>query len=40
VAFFWLNLWGEKCFDRLREALRDHPWRLGGVLLALHGWAG
>jgi hypothetical protein len=27
-AFFGLNLWGEPCFDRLREALLKHPWRL------------
>jgi hypothetical protein len=27
-AFWWLNLWGEESFGRLRRALLDHPWRL------------
>ena len=27
-AFWWLNLWGEDVFERLRAALMDHPWRL------------
>jgi hypothetical protein len=39
VAFFWLNLWGEKCFDRLREALRDHPWRLPKEVKYLFDWS-
>lgn len=27
-TFFWLNLWGEDRYERLREALLNHPWRL------------
>lgn len=27
-AFWWLNLWGEASFERLRVALMNHPWRL------------
>jgi hypothetical protein len=27
-AFWWLNLWGEASFDRLRAVLMSHPWRL------------
>src|SRR5262249_48598377 len=26
-AFWWLNLWGETSFERLRNALMNHPWR-------------
>jgi hypothetical protein len=28
VVFFWLNLWGEESYERLRVALINHPWRL------------
>jgi hypothetical protein len=27
-AFWWLKLWGEEKFSRLREALLRHRWRL------------
>jgi hypothetical protein len=28
IAFFWLNLWGEGRYDKLRDAFVHHPWRL------------
>jgi hypothetical protein len=37
-AFFWLNLWGEDRFERLREALREHPWRLPKAVTYLFDW--
>jgi hypothetical protein len=37
-AFFWLNLWGEASFDRLREALLKHPWRLPKRVTYLFDW--
>jgi DDE family transposase len=38
VAFFWLNLWGEERFDRLRNALLEHPWRLPKEVTYLFDW--
>ena len=38
VAFFWLNLWGEDRFQRLRQALLDHPWRLPKEVTYLFDW--
>jgi len=37
-AFFWLNLWGEERFARLRQALLDHPWRLPKEVTYLFDW--
>lgn len=37
-AFFWLNLWGEESFERLRAALVNHPWRLRKVVTYLFDW--
>jgi hypothetical protein len=37
-VFFWLNLWGEQRFDRLREALLNHPWRLPKEVTYLFDW--
>lgn len=37
-AFWWLNLWGEEPFTRLRAALMDHPWRLRKVVTYLFDW--
>lgn len=37
-AFWWLNLWGEKRFDRLREALVGHPWRLPKEAIYWFDW--
>ena len=37
-AFWWLNLWGEESFGRLREALVGHPWRLRKAVTYLFGW--
>ena len=37
-AFWWLNLWGEGRFDRLREALLRHPWRLPKRVTYLFDW--
>lgn len=37
-AFFWLNLWGEDRFERLREALVNHPWRLPKEVTYLFDW--
>jgi hypothetical protein len=38
VAFFWLNLWGEDRFGRLRQTLLDHPWRLPKEVTYLFDW--
>jgi hypothetical protein len=38
MAFFWLNLWGEEGYDRLRQALIDHPWRLPKEVTYLFDW--
>lgn len=38
TAFFWLNLWGEDRFDRLRDALMKHPWRLPKTVTYLFDW--
>jgi hypothetical protein len=38
IAFFWLNLWGNDNFGRLREALLDHPWRLPKEVIYLFDW--
>jgi hypothetical protein len=37
-AFWWLNLWGEPRFDRLRSALVDHPWRLRKKVTYVFDW--
>jgi hypothetical protein len=37
-VFFWLNLWGEGRYDRLRQALLDHPWRLPKEVTYLFDW--
>lgn len=37
-AFWWLNLWGETSFERLRSALMNHPWRLKKVVTYLFDW--
>ncbi len=37
-AFYWLNLWGEPRYDRLRQALLDHPWRLPKEVTYLFDW--
>jgi hypothetical protein len=37
-AFFWLNLWGEGGFARLREALLNHRWRLPKEVTYLFDW--
>lgn len=38
TAFFWLNLWGEDGFSRLRDALMKHPWRLPKAVIYLFDW--
>src|SRR5262245_56518966 len=38
VAFFWLNLWGDDRFQRLRQALLNHPWRLPKEVTYLFDW--
>lgn len=38
VAFFWLNLWGEDRFDKLRETLFNHPWRFPKEVTYLFDW--
>ena len=37
-AFWWLNLWGEDSFERLRNALMNHPWRLKKIVTYLFDW--
>jgi hypothetical protein len=37
-VFFWLNLWGEPRYERLREALLNHPWRLPKEVTYLFDW--
>jgi hypothetical protein len=37
-VFYWLNLWGEDRFKRLREALLNHPWRLPKEVTYLFDW--
>jgi hypothetical protein len=37
-AFWWLNLWGERSFDRFRVALMGHPWRLQKNVTYLFDW--
>jgi hypothetical protein len=32
------NLWGEPAFERLREALLKHPWRLKKKVTYLFNW--
>jgi len=38
LAFFWLNLWGEEEYERLREAFLRHPWRLPKRVTYLFDW--
>lgn len=37
-TFFWLNLWGEDRYERLREALVNHPWRLPKEVTYVFDW--
>jgi len=37
-AFYWLNLWGEDRYQRLREVLLRHPWRLPKEVTYLFDW--
>lgn len=37
-AFWWLNLWGERSFERFRTALMGHPWRLNKDVTYLFDW--
>ena len=37
-AFWWLNLWGERSFERLRVAVVNHPWRLKKGVTYLFDW--
>jgi hypothetical protein len=37
-AFWWLNLWGEERFERLRTALLRHPWRIPKEVTYLFDW--
>jgi len=37
-VFFWLNLWGEERFERLQQALLDHPWRLPKEVTYVFDW--
>jgi hypothetical protein len=37
-AFWWLNLWGEASFERLRVAVMDHPGRLRKEVTYLFDW--
>lgn len=37
-AFWWLNLWGEAAFDRLRAILMNHPWRLRKPVTYRFNW--
>lgn len=38
VAFLWLNLWGDERFDRLRDLMLHHPWRLPKEVIYLFDW--
>jgi hypothetical protein len=38
AAFYWLNLWGDERFQRLRIALLNHPWRLPKEVTYLFDW--
>lgn len=37
-VFFWLNLWGEERYERLRKALVHHPWRLPKAVKYQFDW--
>lgn len=37
-AFWWLNLWGEDSFERLRTVVIQHPWRLKKKVTYLFNW--
>jgi hypothetical protein len=37
-SFWWLNLWGEESFERLRVAVMNHPWRLAKKVTYLFDW--
>jgi hypothetical protein len=37
-AFWWLNLWGDERYERLRRALLEHPWRLRKAVTYLFDW--
>lgn len=38
LAFFWLNLWGEERYDKLRDAFVHHPWRLPKKVTYVFDW--
>lgn len=38
LAFFWLNLWDDPKFAKLREPLMNHPWRLSKKVKYLFAW--
>lgn len=38
IAFWWLNLWGESSFDRLRTARLHHGWRLSKTIRYEFNW--
>jgi len=37
-VFYWLNLWGNDHYERLLQALLDHPWRLPKEVIYLGDW--
>jgi hypothetical protein len=37
-AFWWLNAWGDERFDRLRQTLMNHSWRLKKPVTYLFDW--
>ena len=38
LAFFWLNLWGEARYEKMRHALMNHPWRIPKAVTYLFDW--
>jgi hypothetical protein len=38
LAFYWLNLWGDDGFQKLREAFLRHRWRLPKKVTYLFDW--
>jgi hypothetical protein len=38
LAFFYLNLWGERRYERLCEAFIEHPWRFPKEVTYLFDW--
>jgi hypothetical protein len=37
-VFFWLNLWGEERYEKLQQALIQHPWRFPKEVKYLFDW--